>query len=161
MKPAYKFGFQNHSIIFRIISYNAYTVNGSLTSQFGAGNILGPFQINHLAVVLKIIKLPAPVRSDNQKVNIILGDIAEFLSLIFLYNDLICKTCFPDILNPFQEAVLNIQLTAFNIITLAGDSHDQIISQLSCPLQNIIMSLMEQIKSTISNDSFHYTSCSF
>ena len=40
MKPAYKFGFQNHSIIFRIISYNAYTVNGSLTSQFGAGNIL-------------------------------------------------------------------------------------------------------------------------
>ena len=51
MEPTYKLGFHNHSVVFRIICHNSNTKNRPLTSEFGAGNILGTLQINNLTVI--------------------------------------------------------------------------------------------------------------
>lgn len=113
-------------------------------------------QINNLTVIFEIIKFPSPVRSYYQEINVIFGNIAEFLSLVLLYDNLVSKACLPYIFDSFQKAVLNIQLAPFYIVTLTGNSYNEIIPQFPCSFQNIVMSLVEQIKGTVSNDFFHY-----
>ena len=156
MQSADIFGFQYHFVVLCIIRNNAHTVDHTLTSELGTGNIFGTFQINDLAVILQIIKFATPVRTDYQKVDIIFCNVIKLLPLIFLYNDLIRKTGLADIFDTLQKIVLYIQLAAFDIKALTGDSHNKIIPKLPGSFQNIVMSLVEQIKGTVSNDFFRY-----
>ena len=161
MKSAHEFRFLNHLIIFCIIGHDSDAVDRPLTSQLCAGNILGTLQIYNVTVILEIVEFTLPVRAQNKTVHIIFNNIADLLPLVLFYDDLICKTCFPHVFNSFQQTVFDIQLTPLNVIAFTGDSYDQIISQFSGSLQDIIMPLMKQIESAISNDFFHYLSCSF
>ena len=67
--------------------------------------------------------------------------IIDFLSLVFLNDDLICQLCSPYILDPFDQAVPYIQLSALNIVALTGNTNDQIIAQCPGTFYNVIMPL--------------------
>ena len=88
-----------------------------------------PLQILHIAVILEVIKFAPPVRAEHKQIHLVLNNITELLSLILFYDNLVCKTGAPHVLNSFQKTVAHIQLAALNVITLAGYAHDQIIAQ--------------------------------
>ena len=156
MQSADILGLHHPFVVLCIIRNNAHAVDHTLTSELGTGNILGTLQINDFTVILQIIKFATPVRTDYQKIDIVFCNVIKLLPLIFLYNDLIRKTGLADIFDTLQKAVLYIQLATFDIIAFTGDTHNKVIPQLPGPFQNIVMSLVEQIKGTVSNDFFHY-----
>ena len=148
-------GFFHDSTILIIFGHNSNPVNRPLIPNLCTGNILGSWKISHFTIVLQIIEFPFPVRTDHQNVNIIFNNIVDLLSLIFLNNNLVCQPCPAHILDSLQQAVLYIQFSPLNIITLTGHTNDQIIAQLFCPFDNIVMTLMKKIKGPVSNDFFH------
>jgi len=101
-------GFLYEIIIFNTVCHHSYIKNNTFTAQLRAGNILRSLQINNITVILQIIKLASPVRTHYKNINIILDDIADFLTLIFLDDNLICQTGFSDILNSCDKTVPDI-----------------------------------------------------
>ena len=83
MNSADIFGFLHKIIIPDIIRHDSHIKDNTFTAKLCTGNILGPFQINYITVVLKVIEFPSPVRSYHQNINIILNNVIDLLSLIF------------------------------------------------------------------------------
>ena len=155
MNSAYIFGFLYEVIIFNIICDNSHIKDNTFTAQLCTGNILGTFQVNDVTVILQIVKFTSPVRSNDKNINVIFDNIVNFLTLVFLNNDLICQSCPSDIFNSFDQTVSDVQLPTFNIVALTGNADNEIISKGFCPFNNIIMTLMKQIKSAIRDYFFH------
>ena len=129
MKTADIFRLPYNTTVLIVICNHAYRVGASLAPKLGAGNVLGPLQILHIAVILQVIKFAPPVRAEHKQIHLVLNNITELLSLILFYDNLVGKTGAPHVLNSFQKTVAHIQLAALNVITLAGYAHDQIIAQ--------------------------------
>ena len=118
MNSAYIFGFLYEVIIFNIICDNSHIKDNTFTAQLCTGNILGTFQVNDVTVILQIVKFTSPVRSNDKNINVIFDNIVNFLTLVFLNNDLICQSCPSDIFNSFDQTVSDVQLPTFNIVAL-------------------------------------------
>ena len=129
--------------------------SGAMQNTLAAGNILGPFQINYITVVLKVIEFPSPVRSYHQDINIILNDVIDLLSLIFFNDDLICQPRPSHILDSLNEAVPHIEFAPLNVKALTCDTYDQIITKCFCSFDNIVVAFMKKIKSAICDYSLH------
>ena len=79
-----------------------------LRPKHGTRNIFCPFQIDHLAVILHIVKYAHPVRSYRKDINLILFDILYLLALRFLHDNLISKSRLSHIFNPGCQRVHHI-----------------------------------------------------
>ena len=70
-----------------------------LGPQHGAGNIFCTLQIYNLTIVLQVIKLSSPVRTDRKNIDFVFLDVTELLPGSFLNDDLIGKSGFLYIFN--------------------------------------------------------------
>ena len=155
MNSADIFGFLHKIIIPDVIRHDSHIKDNTFTAKLCTGNILGPFQINYITVVLKVIEFPSPVRSYHQDINIILNDVIDLLSLIFFNDDLICQPRPSHILDSLNEAVPHIEFAPLNVKALTCDTYDQIITKCFCSFDNIVVAFMKKIKSAICDYSLH------
>ena len=100
-----------------------------LNPQHGAGNIFRPFQVNHLAVILQVIKLSCPVGAYGKDIHLVLFNVPEFLPWRLLDDNLIGKPGFPYIFNPGHQGVHHIKLPPGLVVFFRGDAYDQVVPQ--------------------------------
>ena len=137
-------------------SYDSDPDNGMLLApQHGGRHVSGSLQIHHLAVILEMVKGSHPVRADDKHVNLIFLNVLHLLAHVVLHNDLVRKPCPFYVFDPLIQGIYDIQLSPGLVVLLRGNADDQIIPELPGALQYIIMTLVKQIKGSVSNDLFH------
>lgn len=94
-------GFRNRTMGSATASNNAQAINHlTFFTQHGATNTFSPWQVNHIAVFVQIIKLPYPIASNSKDVYIILLNIINLLSKI-IFNENFISIAFYS-LDPFN-----------------------------------------------------------
>ena len=79
-----------------------------LRTELCAGDTLGAWQIDHLAVLIQVVELSLPVGPDSEDIDIILLDIVDLLTYIVFDDDLIgISGCF-DVLDTLQDIVPDV-----------------------------------------------------
>ena len=83
-----------------------------------------------------------PIAADGEDVDIVFLYIVNLLPEVVLYYDLVGKAGGFDCLNAFQHIVYNIQLAAFTVEIVVGDTYDKIVAKFLCATQKVDVPLM-------------------
>ncbi len=126
-----------------------------LGADLRAGYAFGAFQINHLTVILQIVKMSVPVRSDGKNIYIIAPDIINFLPLVFFYDDLVGQSRGAHRLNALHEGLLHIDFSTGLVEVVCGYTDDQIVPQCLGALEQANVAIVQQIVGSVSNYSRH------
>ena len=97
---AYQLGFRNKTLRNPAGSNDPDPLDTFILGpQHGAGNIFCSFQIYNFTIILQVIELSGPVRTDRKNVDFVFLDVTELLSGSFFNDDLIGKSGFLYIFN--------------------------------------------------------------
>ena len=111
------------------------------------------WQIDHLAVLFEIVEVAFPVRSYGEDIHVVFLDVVDLLPFVLLDDHLIDVARLLDRLDTFHHAVPCVHLPALKIEVVSGHPHNQPITKLLCPAQQIDMPLMQYIKGTVGDDN--------
>ena len=126
-----------------------------ISLDLGGGDFGGAGQIDHFALFLQKVELTLPVVAHDKGVDLVLGHIGLLLLPILLGDDQI------HIADGLQHALAlligEVALLLFLIPVefIGGQSHHQIVALLLGATQQVDMSVMQQVKSAVGNNSLH------
>ena len=126
-----------------------------LVPEHCAGHTFSARQIDHLAILLKVVELSFPVRTDREDIHVVPDDIADLLPVEFLEDDLVRIAAVPDGLDPGHEAVVGVDLAPLDVEIVGRDTDYQIISKFFRPSQEVCVTLMEKVEGAVCDDFLH------
>ena len=125
------------------LSNNSHTKFTLFTPYFRTRDSLRSRKIHHLTIFIQIIKFSSPIRTHRENIHIVPTNIINFLTLVFFHDDLIRKSCGTYSLNTLHQGLLYIDFSTGFIKIICRDTHDQIIPQCFCALQQPNVSVMK------------------
>ena len=131
-------------------TYNA-DADGLLTvvTQHGRGNPFCARQIDHLTELVEVVELPLPVGADGEDIDVIFLYVVNLLTYIIFDDDLVGQSCRLDGLHSFQYVVAYVEFAAVTVEAVVGDTHDEVVAQCLGTAQQIDMTLVQQVVSSV------------
>src|SRR3712207_2558745 len=126
-----------------------------LAPYLGARDAFGALKINHFAELSQVIELASPVGTHRKDVDTVALDVVDFLSFVLLDDDFVGQSGSPHGLDTLHQRLLNVDFAPFPVESVGRDTHDQIVTQGLCPLEQTLVAAVKQVVSAISNDLYH------
>ena len=132
------------------------TLTEGRSPRRSAGNPFSAGQIDDFAKLLQVVEIPFPVRPDGKDVHAVFSDIVNFLTLVFLDDDLVGIARGPDRFDALHQVVIGVHLTPFQVELVGGDTHDEPVAEFLGPPEQVDVSLMQQVVCSVCDDFFHF-----
>lgn len=126
-----------------------------LLAELSAGDAFRTRKVDNLAILIQVIELPYPVRSDGEDIDIVLLDIINLLAYIVLDDDLVSISRRLHGLNALQDIVPGVEFPTSLVERVTRNPDDQVITQLFRPPQQVDMPLMQQVVCSVCDDFYH------
>lgn len=126
-----------------------------LLAELSAGDAFRTRKVDNLAILIQVIELPYPVRSDGEDIDIVFLDIINLLAGVVLNDNLVGKTRCLDSFDPLQDVVTDIEFATSLVKAIGSHTDDQVIAKFLRPPQQVDMSLMQQVVCSVSDDFYH------
>ena len=119
------------------------------------GNPLRAGQIDHTAVIVEIVELSYPIRTDGENIHLIFPDIINLLSFVLLHNHHIGDAERFYRFHPLDQRLLNVDLPARFIKVIRSNPDYKVIAQRFRALQKPYVTVMQQVKCPVSDYFYH------
>ena len=125
------------------------------TPYLSTGDAFRAIEVDNFTIIIQIIEMSTPIRTNCKNINVITLNIIDFLALVLLNDNLVSKPRGSHAFHTLGKRLLYVDLSARAVKIVSSNTNNQIIAKLTSSLQKTNMTIVEHVVRTVCN-YFHH-----